>query len=445
MKFKLTMLGLFIVINGYAQDFAIGAIETDAATYNRIGQAPMPVGSNIPASVDLSPRMPPVGDQNIQFSCVAWATSYAAYGYANNQSTNCNYFDANGAQNGDCLFSPSFIYNQINGGQNRGTRYEDAFSVMKNQGNATLNSMPYIPNNWQTQPNFQTRQIAANFKIDSYWQLGVTGGDMFLETKAYLAQGVPVVVSAKVDDYFKPRSYYPNPYVWSNWSGQVNDMSHAIVIVGYDDHTARFKFINSWGTRWGTQGYGYISYDMYRGGAVSQAWIIKTKNSSINSPVVLARESKNINQEDVNAGLNFTINYPSFFIFPTMPTPQQYNSALMTFKGFASIPVGLGSNSQVVIYFYFNNNGSKGNFVGSINPATRTLKGQAVINTMVTPLYPNTNFTSPITLSIAYSDLGVQKGYPFVAITTSLIAEPVLLIDNFPVRIGRLLPFTVSL
>ena len=35
---------------------------------------------------------------------------------------------------------------------------------------------------------------------------------------------------------------------------------HAIVAVGYDDQTQRFKFRNSWGTGWGDQGYGYVPY-----------------------------------------------------------------------------------------------------------------------------------------------------------------------------------------
>jgi hypothetical protein len=446
MKISFLTLLLSFSISSYSQNLT-GALETDAATYKLIGQAPLPQGSNIPLSVDLSSRMPPVGDQNPQLSCVAWATTYAAYSYMNKQSNTCNYLNGNGSLNTDCLFSPAFVYNQINGGINRGTKYEDAFRVMVNQGNAPMTAMPYIPNDFQHQPSVQTRQLAENYKIDSYWQLGMSE-DIFLETKAYLAKGIPVIAAAKVDNYFRfrPQSNYPNPYVWTNWSGQIDPMmGHAILIVGYDDNTGRFKFINSWGTNWGNLGYGYISYNMYRNGAVSQAWIIKTKNSSQSSSIVLARESKTINNADILAGLNFTINHPSFFTFPKFPSPQEYFSALMTFSGFVSIPAGLGQNSQVVIYFYYDNNGQKGDLVTSVNYNTRTLKGQAVISTYETPIPQNSNFKSPITLRIAYADLGVLKGYPNGPITTRLIAEPVLLIDNFPVRIGRLLPFVVSL
>ncbi len=38
-------------------------------------------------------------------------------------------------------------------------------------------------------------------------------------------------------------------------------IGHAVCLVGYDDNKNAFKFINSWGTSWGIDGYGWISYD----------------------------------------------------------------------------------------------------------------------------------------------------------------------------------------
>ena len=173
---------------------------------------------------------------------------------------------------------------------------------------------------------------------------------------------------------------------------------------------------------------------------------MKPKTSLTPTSPIFAKESKTIDNADVSAGLNFNISPPTFMQFPSLPTLQQYLSARMTFNGHVSIPAGLGLNSQVLIYFYFNNNGRKGNFIGSVNPATRTLKGQAVINTVVVPLQPNVSMVNePISLSIAYSDLNVPKGYPHTPITTHVIAEPVLLIDGFPIKIGRPLPFPVNL
>src|SRR5689334_11121609 len=70
--------------------------------------ASTPAGGNeLPPSVDLSASMPAVGNQGQQQSCVAWSVAYALKSYQEKVET--------GKQD---LFSPSFIYNQINNGIN---------------------------------------------------------------------------------------------------------------------------------------------------------------------------------------------------------------------------------------------------------------------------------------------------------------------------------------
>ena len=43
---------------------------------------------------------------------------------------------------------------------------------------------------------------------------------------------------------------------WAGYKG-----SHAIALWGYDDNTRTFVFRNSWGTNWGTKGYGHMPYE----------------------------------------------------------------------------------------------------------------------------------------------------------------------------------------
>ena len=38
---------------------------------------------------------------------------------------------------------------------------------------------------------------------------------------------------------------------------------HAVTIVGYDDDKKEFKIQNSWGTRWGKNGYTTLKYDEF--------------------------------------------------------------------------------------------------------------------------------------------------------------------------------------
>ena len=44
-----------------------------------------------------------------------------------------------------------------------------------------------------------------------------------------------------------------------------NKQGHAVTLVGFDDRSQRFKFINSWGTRWGENGFGFIDYELFPG------------------------------------------------------------------------------------------------------------------------------------------------------------------------------------
>ena len=45
--------------------------------------------------------------------------------------------------------------------------------------------------------------------------------------------------------------------------------THLICLIGYDDNKNAFKFINSWGTDWGINGYGWISYDLVNSAEVN--------------------------------------------------------------------------------------------------------------------------------------------------------------------------------
>lgn len=438
---------LFIIFSSqvFCQDFSSGALRTDPIVYNRIGKAPLPLGSAIPQQVDLSVNMPPVGNQYNQNSCVAWTVAYANYGYFNKLTSDCNFYQ-NGDLNYNCLFSPSFVYNQINGGQNRGTYFQDAFRIMTTQGVAPLSTMPYVPNDWWTQPSMVALQSASNHKIMSYWQLGKAGDDFFIETKAFLAKGIPVIASVKVDNYLKRTQNFSIPYVWRNWSGTIEAMGHAILVVGYDDNTNTFKFINSYGPNWGNNGYGYISYDMYRQ-VLNEAFIIKPQNRNQQNETILAVEEKALSTNDVNAGLFFKVENVEHFQFDPnyIPSAIELFSKTMTFHGQVSIPIRIGKTAQVVIYFYSNNNGQKGHKIASSNPLTRTLDGQAATGTPIVKLNPNNAFVDTFFAVMRYSDLNIQKGYPNSIIHTNLIAEPILLIDGFPVRIGSLHYFFVRI
>ena len=428
----------------HAQNQQTGALPTPTDIYAKMGTAPLPQGSNIPALVDLSNAMPPAGNQGQQSSCVAWACAYANYSYLNQNGSGCEYIVDNEI-NETCLFSPSFIYNQINGGQNRGTSFYDAFQIMRNRGCATLGLMPYNQHDWRSVPLSEAIIEASSNKINSYWQLGHSGVDIAIETKAYLAKGIPVIAAVKVDNYLMhPAGYAPNPYVWEARQGQIQQMGHAILIVGYDENNKRFKFLNSYGTDWGNNGYGYISYDVFNW-AINEAFIIRTGHQDPDVQAIMAQEDKYISTSDIEAGLEFKVTNVEHVFFPFMPSPEQFNNAAMTFHGSVRIPPGFGDEAQIVIYFYVNDFGRKGQLVYSSNPFQRSLSGQAVTGAPAVPI--KDGFENTFWAKMRYVDLNLPSGIPFgrQAIKSELLAEPVLLLDGFPIRIGELLPFFVQM
>ncbi|MEQ8351853.1 MAG: C1 family peptidase [Leptospiraceae bacterium] len=218
----------------------------------------------LPSSVDLSSRMPPVGNQGQQGSCVAWAVAYAAKSYQERIERNWQYDSPMSGGSGQRVFSPAYVYNQINGGRDDGSVLDDAMQLAVQQGIAPWAAMPYNPNDFRRQPNSGARQQAGSFKARSFKRIPANNLDA---VKAELASGNPVVFGIPVDDaFYNLRS----GQVYDRKAGQ-NYGGHAMTLVGYDDSkrspngdVGAFKLINSWGTSWGTSGYGWISYSMWR-------------------------------------------------------------------------------------------------------------------------------------------------------------------------------------
>ncbi|PSG89461.1 C1 family peptidase [Aurantibacter aestuarii] len=455
MKKYLTILLSLLVFNSYSQENNTGLLFSDPNEYEKIGVASLPFGTGeIPSKIDLSPNMPPVGNQNPQNSCVAWATTYSCLSYYEKGIRNKPYY-INGSINYDNILSPSYVYNQINNGQNKGTYFEDAFRILINEGTCTYSSMPYVPNDWVSQPNINQENEAKNFKIETYRRLNLS--DALTSIKAELINKNPVIVASVFDEtyYNSGFNFTGSDYKWNSIGNVNNLMGHAILIVGFDDTKNAFKIMNSWGQNWGNNGYGWINYNIINQ-VVREAYIIKPKykDASTNeeTPEYVTTTSNELNNNDINnVGLNFIINnisHQNSFNSPGIPVHMRQ----MGFNGAITLPSNIGRNAQIVINFYFNNNGIKGMPIGSNNLNYSLPNRQAATGTPILNLIPNQNTNTTFWASIPYSILNIPRGQwmqtPFgpkyQERLSNLIAEPVLFIDNFPIRTGQLIYFTVS-
>jgi fibronectin type 3 domain-containing protein len=199
--------------------------------------------------VDLSPYFPQPGDQGMIGSCTGWSVAYACKSYHENIEREW------GVSSNDHIFSPSFIYNQINGGVDGGAPIESAINVVIQKGCASLSAMPYTEN-INTQPNQNAYNEAVQYKAKTFARVDYNNIDA---VKEVLSRGNPVIIGMMIYESF----YEYTGGVMTSTSGALLG-GHAMCVVGYDDGKAAFKIINSWSTYWGEGGYGWIGYELFK-------------------------------------------------------------------------------------------------------------------------------------------------------------------------------------
>lgn len=232
-----------------AQQFGTGLKFLEEDAYSSIPLATTPLLGDLPDTIDLSRNFPPPGNQGQQGSCVGWALAYALKGYQ--EKVERKWDGLSEGQN----FSPAYIFNQIKiNGCSGGSYIKDGLNAMRN-GVATLKDFSYTDSSCELMPDAAVRQSAKPFAIADWRRVNVQDP---VEVKSQLAAGFPVVIGMMVDDGFMKLSRE----IYSERSGRALG-GHALVVVGYDDNFQAYKVINSWGTDWGDNGYGRISYSVF--------------------------------------------------------------------------------------------------------------------------------------------------------------------------------------
>jgi len=253
-----------------------------------------------PTSIDLSSNMPTPGNQGEQGSCVGWATAYALKSYQEKVEMgwplNSSY----------TIFSPAFIYNQINGGVDNGSYPSDALKLIIEKGAATWASMPYTQYNYTSQPSYEAYQEAQNFKALSYSRISGTS-----QIKAALINRNVVLIGMKVYSSFSNMELSgANSLYNPNISLETYQGGHAVTIVGYDDDKfgGAFRIINSYGINWGDDGYFYLPYSKVSD-VIQVSYILTDKQNGDSTvdedlPEVVVSNQPNLEVQSWNATYN---------------------------------------------------------------------------------------------------------------------------------------------
>jgi papain like protease len=217
--------------------------------------------TTLPSKVDLTPFLPPVGDQGQTETCVAWATAY----YAKTASEAiANNYSQNQLSSQSYQLSPLDMFlaipdNEKGADCKAGTNISYAFDILVANGVATMAAAPWdapVTNCSQSllQPAWATD--AANHKAAYYRTIPASVEGI----KEQLAANNPVVIGIQVSDEYQS---WTGTGVLSTFNSAPLG-GHAQCIVGYDDSKGSggaFRIINSWNTSWGDNGFIWIDYN----------------------------------------------------------------------------------------------------------------------------------------------------------------------------------------
>lgn len=225
----------------------------------------------VPAKVDLRGESynPPIWNQGALGACTAFATN----------RLKMFVYTKNGWHN---PFVPSFLFQYYNSRrlegtltQDSGATLRDAFRASATDGMTAEHNWPYSDTNPGVFTTAPTPAIYANAirHLTSQYQ---AVPQILTALKGSLAQGYPFVIGIEVYEPFftAPNGDVQLPVDRSQYAG-----GHALCVVGYDDSTQRFAFANSWGSGWGTAGYGTLPYEYLLDPTLSfDAWTIRVQD-----------------------------------------------------------------------------------------------------------------------------------------------------------------------
>ena len=266
MQNTLTLISKILTI-GFALNLSVssqaqGLRWLSDSDYESMEKASIELLEDVPSSHDLSKWFPPPGDQGSQSSCVGWALAYGIKSYQEAVELQRPPTEP------EHMFSPSFIYNQINEwGCYGGSSILQALNLMKRSGVATLESFPYDEDDCEEIPSDGVKGDAKQYTISGWKRVEYRSEGAM---KTLLVNGQPVVVGMMTDDWF----YKLDEGEVYRVSSRRSNGGHALVVVGYDDRRGAYKVLNSWGTGWGDNGYGWIAYDLFAD-VVHEAYILE--------------------------------------------------------------------------------------------------------------------------------------------------------------------------
>ncbi len=135
------------------------------------------------------------------------------------------------------------------------------------KGLAFESSWSYDPALLYQHPTTAVYTEASQNKVTAWHALNINQSYGFImqDIKTELSEGHPVLLAFRVDNYFYYKTGPLSTQINYGDDGATAGPGHMVTIVGMDDNLNGGSLIvkNSWGTGWGDNGYGTISYQQF--------------------------------------------------------------------------------------------------------------------------------------------------------------------------------------
>ena len=198
----------------------------------------------LPPKVDLRPKLPTPYDQGTLGSCTANALC-AAFQFE------------------DPSFMGSRLFIYYNERKTEGTieedtgaQLQDGIDTMKNYGVCSESDWPYDITKFTQKPSSTCYSDALKHHIINAYNINNDINSM----KNCLASGYPFVVGIMIFESFESQLVAQSGMVSMPTQDEECLGGHAVLVCGYEDATQRWILRNSWGTKWGDNGYFYLPY-----------------------------------------------------------------------------------------------------------------------------------------------------------------------------------------
>lgn len=239
----------------------------------------------LPTSVDLRPWCSPIEDQKTIGSC----TAHAGVGLV-------EYFErrAFGKHlDASRLFLYKVTRNLLKWTGDTGAFLRSTMYALTLFGVPPEEYYPYNIADFDKEPSAFCYAFAQSYQAISYYRLdppGTTRSNLLTQIKTYLANGLPSMFGFTVYSSISQANTNGGKIPYPT-RGERVEGGHAIDAVGYDDNlkikntnpggietTGALLIRNSWGTGWGSAGYGWLPYKYVLDGLATDWWsLIKSE------------------------------------------------------------------------------------------------------------------------------------------------------------------------